>query len=76
MPFEPIATTPSAYTYPLLIKQLLHSAKATAGDQEIVYRDHSRYTYRQFFERIGRLANALSGLGIAPGDTVAVDGLG
>jgi fatty-acyl-CoA synthase len=72
MPFEPIATTPSAYTYPLLIKQLLHSAKATAGDQEIVYRDHSRYTYRQFFERIGRLANALSGLGIAPGDTVAV----
>jgi fatty-acyl-CoA synthase len=72
MPFEPIATTPSAYAYPLLIKQLLHSAKATAGDQEIVYRDHSRYTYRQFFERIGRLANALSGLGIAPGDTVAV----
>jgi fatty-acyl-CoA synthase len=72
MPFEPIATTPSAYAYPLLIKQLLHSAKATAGNQEIVYRDHSRYTYRQFLERIGRLANALSGLGIAPGDTVAV----
>ena len=39
MPFEPIETTPSAYAYPLLIKQLLHSAWATAGNQEIVYRD-------------------------------------
>lgn len=72
MPFEPIATTPSAYAYPLLIKQLLHSAWATAGDQEIVYRDQYRGNYHQFFERIGRLANALSGLDIGPGDTVAV----
>jgi len=72
MPFEPIVTTPSAYAYPLLIKQLLHSAKATAGDQEIVYRDRYRGNYRQFFERIGRLANMLSGLGIGPGNTVAV----
>ena len=72
MPFEPIVTTPSAYAYPLLIKQLLHSAKATAGDQEIVYRDRYRGNYRQLFERIGRLANMLSGLGIGPGNTVAV----
>ena len=72
MPLNSIEVTPSAYTYPLLIKQLLHSAVATAGEQEIVYRDHSRYTYRQFFERLGRLANALSGLGVGPGDTVAV----
>lgn len=72
MPFEPIPTTPSAYAYPLLIKQLLHSARATAGDQEIVYRDQYRGNYRQFFERIGRLSNALSGLGIGPGNTVAV----
>ena len=72
MPLNSIEVTPSAYTYPLLIKQLLHSAVATAGEQEIVYRDHSRYTYRQFFERLGRLANTLSGLGIGPGDTVAV----
>ena len=72
MPFEPIATTPSAYAYPLLIKQLLHSSRATAGDQEIVYRDQYRGNYRQFFERIGRMANVLSGLGIGPGNTVAV----
>lgn len=72
MPFEPIETTPSAYAYPLLIKQLLHSAWATAGNQEIVYRDQYRGNYRQFFERIGRLANALSGQGVGPGNTVAM----
>ncbi len=72
MPQSTIAVTPSAYTYPLLIKQLLHSARATAGEREIVYRDQARYTYRQFFERIGKLANALRTLGIGEGDTVAV----
>lgn len=72
MPLEPITVAPSAYAYPLLIKQLLHSAWSTAGDQQIVYRDKYRGTYRQFFERIGRLANALSGLEICPGNTVAV----
>ncbi len=71
MPLQSIEVTPSAYAYPLLIKQLLHSAVATAGDQEIVYRDHSRFTYRQFFERLGRLANTLNQLGIGQGDTVA-----
>ena len=53
MSLQAIEVTPSAYAYPLLIKQLLHSAVATAGDQEIVYRDHSRFTYRQFFQRLG-----------------------
>ncbi len=72
MALESIEVSPSAYTYPLLIKQLLHTAQATAGGREIVYRDQQRYTYTQFFERLGRLANALSGLGVGPGDTVAV----
>ena len=40
-----VAVTPSAYAYPLLIKQLLHTPMATAGDQEIVYRDSHRMTY-------------------------------
>lgn len=31
-------TTPSAYAYPLLIKQLLHTPLAHAPEQEIVYR--------------------------------------
>src|SRR5579863_3089685 len=67
-----IEHTPSAYDYPLLIKHLLHTPLATAPEQEIVYRDISRYTYRTLRQRIGRLASGLAGLGIKPGDTVAV----
>src|SRR6516165_3199814 len=67
-----IERTPSAYDYPLLIKHLLHTPLATAPEQEIVYRDTSRYTYRTLHQRIGRLASGLAGLGLKPGDTVAV----
>jgi acyl-CoA synthetase (AMP-forming)/AMP-acid ligase II len=63
---------PGAYTYPLLLKQLLHTPLATAPTQEIVYRDRARYTYREFRERLGRLGSALTKLGVAPGTTVAV----
>ena len=67
-----IEHTPSAYDYPLLIKHLLHTPLATAPEQEIVYRDIRRYTYRTLRQRIGRLASSLAGLGVKPGDTVAV----
>src|SRR6266849_3550204 len=67
-----IERTPSAYDYPLLIKHLLYTPLATAPEQEIVYRDISRYTYRTLHQRIGRLASGLAGLGVKPGDTVAV----
>ena len=33
---------PSAYAYPLLIKQLLHTPLTVAPEQEIVYRDIKR----------------------------------
>lgn len=67
-----IEHTPSAYDYPLLIKHLLHTPLAIAPEQEIVYRDSSRYTYRTLRQRIGRLASGLTELGVKPGDTVAV----
>src|SRR3989440_306424 len=67
-----IERTPSAYDYPLLIKHLLHTPLATAPEQEIVYRDISRYTYRTLRQRIGRLASGLARLGVKPGVTVAV----
>jgi fatty-acyl-CoA synthase len=67
-----IEHTPSAYDYPLLIKHLLHTPQAVAPDQEVVYRDISRYTYRTLRQRIGRLATGLAALGVKPGDTVAV----
>jgi fatty-acyl-CoA synthase len=67
-----IYRTPSAYYYPLLIKQLLHNLLRYAPEQEIVYKDVARHTYREFYGRIHRLASALTALNIGPGDTVAV----
>jgi len=62
----------AAYEYPLLIKQLLHTPLAHQPEREIVYAEGHRHTYRTLRERIGRLASALAGLGVGPGDTVAV----
>jgi len=67
-----IARTASAYTYPLLIKNLLDCPVVDNPDQQIVYRDQLRYDYRTLRERICRLAGALTSLGVKPGDTVAV----
>src|SRR5215207_4675196 len=67
-----IERTPSAYSYPLLIKHLLHTPLAHAPEQEIVYRDLKRYDYRTLRRRIGQLASGLEDLGLGPGDTVAV----
>ena len=71
MPGNAIAS-PFAYQYPLLIKHLLHYPLVHAPDQEIVYRDIKRHTYREFRERVGRLASGLAQLGVKPGDVVAV----
>ena len=67
-----IERTPSAYTYPLLIKNLLGNAVRQFPDQKIVYGDFKRQTYRDLGERVSRLASGLAGLGVKPGDTVAV----
>ncbi len=64
--------TPSAYQYPLLIKHLLHYPLVHSPDQEIVYRDLRRHSYRTFRERVGRLAGGLSQIGVEQGDVVAV----
>jgi fatty-acyl-CoA synthase len=67
-----IEFTPSAYQYPLLIKHLLYYPLSHSPEQEIVYRDLRRHTYRIFRERIGRLASGLSQIGVKQGDVVAV----
>ena len=67
-----IEKTPSAYDYPLLIKNILKTPLQYAPDQEIVYRDQMRYTYRDLEKRIHKLANVLAEAGVKPGDTVAV----
>jgi len=63
---------PGAYTYPLLIKRLLMSGVRHQPDQEIVYADKLRYTYRELDQRVRRLANVLRAAGVQAGDTVAL----
>jgi len=72
MPANRIVQTPSAYAYPLLIKNLLQAPVVDNPRQQIVYRDRLRYDYMTLRERICRLANALVALGVKPGDTVAM----
>jgi fatty-acyl-CoA synthase len=67
-----IVAAKSAYHYPLIIKHLWHAPLLQAADQEIVYRDLRRFTYRKFRERVGRLASALAEIGVRPSDTVGV----
>jgi len=61
-----------AYDYPLIVKQLLITPLRQYPNQEIVYRGHTRFTYRQFGERVARLGSALTALGVTHGQTVAV----
>jgi fatty-acyl-CoA synthase len=67
-----IERTPSAYSYPLIIKQLFQAPLVDNPDQVIVYRDQVSITYRQWKERVNRLASALTAIGVKRGDTVAV----
>jgi fatty-acyl-CoA synthase len=60
------------FQFQLTVKSLLKTPLIYAPDQEIVYRDKARYTYRQINQRIHQLANVLETLGLSRGDTVAV----
>ena len=60
------------YRYPLTIGHLLDRALITSADQEIIYRDEIRYTYRELTRRIGRLASLLTSLGGEEGTTISV----
>ena len=67
-----IEKTKSAYDYPLLIKQLFLSPIGNFPEKEIVYRDQLTITYKTWRERVHRLANMLTSIGVKHGDTVAV----
>ncbi|MFP3601541.1 3-(methylthio)propionyl-CoA ligase [Paraburkholderia sp. SIMBA_053] len=60
---------------PLLVASLLVHAERHHGAQEIVSRrvegDIHRYRYRDLAQRARRMANALAGLGVQPGERVA-----
>lgn len=67
-----IPRTVSAYDFPLTIKNLFMAPVVDNPEQEIVYRDLFRITYREFRNRVHKLAGALTRLGVKPGDTVAI----
>ncbi|MDD2605274.1 MAG: AMP-binding protein, partial [Desulfobacteraceae bacterium] len=52
------------------VKFLIRSAEVYPDKVAVVYGDE-RYTYRQFYERVNRLASALISRGIGKGDKVA-----
>ncbi|CAH1585584.1 long-chain fatty acid--CoA ligase [Vibrio rotiferianus] len=58
--------------YQLLIKNLLFSPVAFNPEQEIVYANHRRHSYKTFHDRVKQFANALTKMGVKKGDTVAV----
>jgi fatty-acyl-CoA synthase len=73
IPTKIIKPAPSAYQYQLLIGRLLEQPLRYKPDAEIVYRDKSRYTYRDLYKRVSRLSNLLTGtLGIKAGETVGI----
>ena len=67
-----IPQTPSAYGFPLLIKNILRTPLIYYPNREIIYRDKMKYTYVELDQRVQKLANVLTALGINQGDTVAV----
>jgi len=69
---EKIYQPGESYSYPLIIKKLLNDSLIKSPEREIVYADKLRYTYRDLNQRIGKLANGLTELGAAAGDTIAV----
>ena len=67
-----IPRTAEAHEPPMLIKTMLAQSLNYEPHREIVYRDLFRMNYVEFNRRVRQLANVLTGLGVGPGDTVAV----
>ena len=63
----------SAHHYQLLISGILEQSLKYKPNTEIVYRNVSRYTYKDLYRRVSKLANLLTGhLAVKPGETVAI----
>ncbi len=67
-----IPRTESAFSSPLLIKNILEQSLKYEPHREIVYRDLLRHNYFEMNKRVQKLANVLKSVGVEPGDTVAV----
>ena len=72
MSLQLIPRADSAYEPQLLLKGLLTNLDTQYGDQEIIYANRCRLTYKSFHDRVLRLFNVLNSMGVSSGDTVAV----
>ena len=70
--YKSIKRTPSAYDYQLLLKRVIETPLIYFPTQEIVYRDLKRYTYKEFYIRLKKVANMLGKLNVKPGTVVGV----
>ena len=70
--YRKIQINPQAYQYQLLLKRIIEIPLRYAPDREIVYRDLKRYTYKQFYKRLQKVANMLTDIGVKPGSVVGV----
>ncbi len=70
MTVELIKHTPFAYSYPLLIKNLLNASLLRSPGQQIFYKDSFSYTYQDLNNRIAQLANLLGDIGVTAGSRV------
>ncbi|USU05630.1 long-chain-fatty-acid--CoA ligase [Sphingomonadaceae bacterium OTU29LAMAA1] len=72
MPLRFATPAPERVDTSLTIARLLDASLHGDADQTIGYRDVVRHDYRELRRRIGRLASALSELGVVQGTTVAI----
>ena len=52
------------------VKFIIRSAEVYPENEAVIYKDR-RYTYREIYSRVNRLANALMKIGVEKGDKVA-----
>lgn len=72
MTISHLQPAPSAYGYPLILRQVLESALETQTQAEIIGSDGRRLSYADLADRVARLAGVLDKHGVRPGQTVAV----
>jgi len=62
----------SVYDYQLLLKHILEYGVTWFPDQEVIYKDQFRYTYKEMYQRVLSIAAALRSLGVTRGTKVGV----
>ena len=62
----------SAYDYQLLLKHILEYGVTWSPDQEVIYQDKFRYTYKEMYQRVLSLASVLQKIDVTRGTKVGV----